>query len=295
MHKTHNKYHIGILQLTQNLDDAVHGFKQGLADLGITAHFNYVNADGNLAKLPLLATTLLERGVDLIFACSTPAAKAAVELDGDIPVVFTPVFDPVGVKLVASLEHPGGKATGVAGMVKAADKIAFIQRLLPKAKTIGVLYHSSDGNSLLEMEHFRLAAKNIFNLVELPIHQPTDISILPDILAPDLDVLFLPIGRIIEENFASIVYYTDEINLPVITSHAPNMPAGALGGLVANHRLLGIDCAAKAAQILNGAVPGTIPVGIVDNPEIQLNMFAARNLGIKIPVDLLTEAKEVFD
>lgn len=288
-------YQIGILQLTQNLDDAVHGFKQGLAELGVAAEFHYVNADGNLAKLPVLAAALKERGVDLIFACSTPAAKAAVELDGNIPVVFTPVFDPVGVRLVASLEHPGGKATGVAGMVKAAGKVAFIKRLLPDAKTIGVLYHAADNNALLETENFRLAAKSVFSLIELPIQQPTDISSLPDILPPGLDALFLPIGRIVEENFASIVYYTDAVKLPVIASHAPNVPAGALGGLVTNHRQLGIDCAAKAAQILKGTAPGTIPVGIVDKPEIQINLFAAQNLGINFSVDLLTDAKEVFE
>ncbi|SMC75582.1 putative ABC transport system substrate-binding protein [Sporomusa malonica] len=288
-------HHIGILQLTQNLDDAVHGFKAGLTEQGLTAEFHYLNADGALGDLPQLASKLADQRVDLIFACSTPAAQAAVKLDANIPVVFTPVFDPVGVGLAKTMDKPGGKATGVAGMVPAAAKAAFISKLLPTAKTIGILYHTGDSNALLEVSNFKQAASNMFTLVDLPADKPEDLSALPDKLTPDLDALFLPIGRVIEENFASVAYYAESANLPIITSHAPNVPSGALGALVANHYDLGRACAAKAAQILAGAGPGDIPVDVVDHPEVQLNAFVAANLGLELPQSLLAQAKEVFE
>ncbi|BBB92698.1 MAG TPA: ABC transporter substrate-binding protein [Methylomusa anaerophila] len=287
-------YHIGILQLTQNLDDAVNGFKDGLTEAGITADFFYLNADGALADLAPLAKKLAERNVDLIFACSTPAAQAAVNLPGSIPVVFTPVFDPVGAGLAASLDWPGGKATGVSGMVPAAAKVEFIAGLLPQAKNIGMLYHTGDSNALVEAGNFRDAAQNRYPVIEIPINKPEDLSNLPELLTSDIDVLFLPIGRIVEENFPSVVYYTDVATLPVIASHAPNVPAGAIGALVANHSELGRASAVKAGQILAGAAPGTIPVSIVEKPEIHLNSFVAQNLGINIASDLIAAAKEVF-
>ncbi|MDF2569423.1 MAG: transporter substrate binding protein [Sporomusa sp.] len=288
-------HYIGILQLTQNLDDAVRGFKNGLAEQGLTAEFHYLNADGALGDLPQLASKLAERKVELIFACSTPAAQAAVKLDHNIPVVFTPVFDPVGVGLAKTMDKPNGKATGVAGMVPASAKVAFIKELLPAAKTIGLLYHSSDSNALLEVSNFKQAANRYFTLVDLPVNKPEDLSALPDKLTPNLDALFLPIGRVIEENFASVAYYAESAELPIITSHGPNVPSGALGALVANHYDLGHACAAKAAQILAGRAPGDIPIGVVDNPEIQLNAFVAANLGIELPQSLLSKATEVFD
>ncbi len=288
-------YNIGILQLTQNLDDAVNGFKQGLQKAGISASFHYLNADGNLAELPKLANKLAEIKVDLIFACSTPSAKAAVEIASDIPVIFTPVFDPVGVGLAATMSEPGGKATGIAGMVKANDKISFIKRLLPTAKKLGVLFHNADTNALLETSKFHHAAAGEFDLVDLPVEKPEDLSRLEEFLPQDIDALFIPIGRIVEENFASVVYYTDAANLPVIASHAPNVAAGALGALVANHAKLGQDCAAQAIQILNGANPGSIPVGIVEQPEILLNAFAASNLGIELSEELTKQAKEIYE
>lgn len=288
-------YQIGILQLTQNLDDAVQGFKYGISKNGISAKFHYLNADGNHSELPKLAAQLSDLKVDLIFACSTPAAKAALELEGNIPVVFTPVFDPVGAKLVETMEKPGGKATGMSGMVTSESKVAFIQRVLPNAKKIGVLYHKYDTNALLELGYFKTAAQSSFEIIELGISDPFDLSKLGDMLPIDLDALFIPIGRIVEENFATVVYYTDAVNLPVIASHAPNVPSGALAALTASHHKLGEACADKAIKILTGANPSTIPVGIVEQPEILLNNFAAQNLDIELPADLIAEAKEIFE
>ena len=288
-------YNIGILQLTQNLDDAVRGFKAGLTDAGVDAAFHYVNADGAVHDLPQLAGKLAREKVELIFACSTPAAQAAVQLPGRIPVVFTPVFDPVGAQLATSLKRPGGKATGMSGMVPAVAKTAFIRELLPAARTIGLLYHTGDSNALLEVGYFKQAAGSAFTLVDLPIDKVEDLSTLSEQLTDELDLLFLPIGRIIEESFATVAYYAEAANLPIITSHAPNMPSGALGALVSNHYTLGRECAATAAQILAGTDPGEIPVGIVEQPEILLNAFVAANLGIELPPELLAQAAEIFD
>jgi len=288
-------YTIGILQLTQYLDDAVHGFKHGLAQRGITAQYHYRNADGNAMQLPKLAAELAELKVDLIFACSTPSTQAALQLTEDIPVVFTPVFDPVGSGLVHSLSLPGGKATGVSGMIKAEAKLDFIHRLLPTVQNLGILYHTGDNNSLAEVDNFRKFLQPGITLIEIPFNQAEDLSNLPDLLPIELDALFLPIGRVVEENFPTIAYYTDTIQLPIIASHPPNVSAGALGALVANHYDLGEDCASKAEEILKGAHPREIPVDIVKKPEILLNNYTAQNLGLEFSAELLAEATEVFE
>ncbi|MBP2631277.1 MAG: transporter substrate binding protein [Firmicutes bacterium] len=289
-------FHIGILQLTQNLDDAVRGFKQGLKELAVEADFHYFNADGNINELPKLAQKLADINVDLIFACSTPAAKAAANLSKNIPVLFTPVFDPISVNLVDSLAAPSGKLTGMSGMVNAKDKVNFIHELLPNAKKLGMLYHTEDSNSLIEASNFRKALTGKFELNEITITRKEDISLLAETFPQGLDALFLPIGRVVEENFASIAYYTDAINVPIITSHAPNVVLGSLGALVANHATLGKACAAQAKQILvDGKEIKNIPVGMTETPEVLLNAFVADNLGIEIPNNLLTKATEVYE
>ena len=287
---------IGILQLTQMLDDAVEGFQEGLQALNVKAEFIYRNADGQPSRLPQLAAELAAADVSLIFACTTPSALAAIALPEDIPVVYTPVFDPVGAGLAASLEKPGGNATGVSGMVSAAEKITFMRRLLPNLARLGILFHAHDANAQLEMNHFRQAASAAdLCCVEIPLEKAEDISSLPQLLPEDLDAIFLPIGKALEDNFASIVYYTDTLALPIVASHAPNVPAGALGALVADHRQLGKACAAKAAAILAGTPAGSIPVDIVKEPHVLLNSFAALNLGVDLAADLQAEAREIFE
>ena len=287
---------IGILQLTQMLDDAVEGFQEGLQALNVKAEFIYRNADGQPSRLPQLAAELAAADVSLIFACTTPSALAALALPAAIPVVYTPVFDPVGAGLAASLEQPGGNATGVSGMVAAAEKITFMRRLLPNLSRLGILFHTQDTNAQLEMKHFRQAASAAgLCCVEIPLEKAEDISSLPQLLPEDLDAIFLPIGKALEDNFASIVYYTDTLALPIVASHAPNVPAGALGALVADHRQLGKACAAKAAAILAGTPAGSIPVDIVKEPHVLLNSFAALNLGVDLAADLQAEAREIFE
>lgn len=287
--------HIGILQLIQHLDDAVHGFKDELAKLGVAAEYHYLNADGQAALLPKLAATLADQQVDLIFACATPSATAAIELPGNIPVVYTPVFDPVGAGLANSLEEPGGKATGAAGMVSAAAKTAFIQQLLPHTKKLAILYSQTDPNARLEVSLFTAHAQTVWETVLVPIEQPEELSTLAERLPADCDAVFIPISRIIEENFASVVYYTDALSLPVIASHPPNVAAGALGALVADHAQLGRLCAAKAAAILAGESPAQIPIGFVEQPDIWLNQYAAETLNIELPASLVSQAKEIIE
>lgn len=287
-------HRIGILQLTQYLDEAVQGFKAGLQEQGLNAEFLYRNADGNEQELATLAAKLHADAVELIFACSTPAAHAALRHAPGIPVVFTPVFDPVGAGLAESLAAPGGLATGAAGRVPADAKVRFIQRLLPNARKIGCLYHAADSNARAELEGFR-ALDLPFEWLEIPFETAASLSALPDLLPDGIDALFLPIGRVAEENFASIAYYTDSIQLPVIASHPPNVAAGALGALVASHYRLGFHCAGKAAAIFAGQSAGMLPIGQAEEADILLNRFAADNLGIELPAALLDEAKEIID
>ncbi len=286
-------HHIGILQLTQHLDDAVRGFRDGLAVNGSAATFIYRNADGNAALLPELAGELADQ-VDLIFACSAPAAKAAVALPVPVPVVYTPVFDPVGAGLAASLAKPGGKATGMAGMVPAAAKAAFLRELLPAAVSVGLLYDGGDANAVLEAAKFQTAAETL-TVWTIIVSRPDHLSTLDEKLSPRPDVLFLPIGKLVEDNFATIAYYADLAAVPVIASSPANVAAGALGALAADHYRLGYACAGQAAQILAGADPGAMPVGTADSPDVYLNAATAKRLGLELPAALAARAREIYE
>lgn len=287
-------YNIGILQLIQHLDDAVKGLKDGLSDLGIECNYHYLNSDGNEEVLPGLANQLLEKNVDVIFACSTPSAKVAKALNGEVPVVFTPVFDPVSAGLVEIIEAPEGKVTGVSGMVSAKEKVEFIKELLPKAKVIGMIYHSLDPNAYIEKNNFIKECAGFFTVKEIPIEKAEDLSKLSDELTEDIDAVFMPIGRTVEDNFPTVSYYAEELNIPIIVSNEACVSLGALGALIANHYYLGQDCAQMVAKILNKVPIKEIPVEFVKKPEIILNKNVADYLEIEISKDLLEKATTVY-
>lgn len=289
---------IGILQLTQHLDDAVTGFKTGLAQAGYdeNVEFSYYNVEGRLTALPEYAERLINSSVQLIFACSTPAAQAAIAASAStIPVLFTPVFDPVGAGLVQSLNSPEGNVTGASGMIPAEAKVAFIRQLLPAAQTIGILYHIGDPNARLEHRLFSEAAAQAgFTIIDIAINSAGELSRLPEALSANLDALFLPIGKVVEENFATVQYYAEDEGLPIIASHVPNVASGALAGLVANHKNLGLLCGQMAARILAGTAAKDIPVTAPQQHDILINTFVAENLGITIPDEVRQKAAEIY-
>lgn len=285
---------IGILQLTQFLDDTVAGFKQGLRDKNIAANFHYRNADGNVTRLKSLAHELTDARPDLIFACSTPAAQAVLSLRTAIPVLFAPVLDPVGSGLVEAFDLPGGLATGMSGMVPADAKVGLIQALLPHAAKIGVLYHRSDQNMMLDLTNFLKSAANRHNCMSIFVDCPVQLSMIMDRFSAHLDLLYVPAEKIFEENFATIFYYAELLDLPILASSAASVASGALAALTADHYRLGYECAAKAELILAGHPPGSIPVGIVKEPDIFLNAETAGRLGIKLPPALTAKAKVIY-
>lgn len=285
-------FKIGILQLTSHLDAAVDGFKAGLA--GVEADYIYYNVEGKVPEMAGCAAKLAEAKVDLIFACTTPAAKHAKALAADIPVLFTPVFDPVTTGLVATPEQPEGKVTGVCGQVKAADKIAMLKQLLPNAKKVTLLQDKADGNAAIETANFLQAAAD-YDVTVVAVEE-ADLTNLTKLAPAEADAIFLPIGPVVEKNFTAIKAYADSKQLPIIASHGPNVAEGAVAALIANHKDLGVACGQLAKQILiDKKAIAQLPVEYPKAPELLLNKAAAAKIGLNIPASLLQTAVKVIE
>lgn len=285
-------FKIGILQLTSHLDAAVEGFKEGLQ--GVEAEYIYYNVEGKVPEMAGYAAKLAEAKVDLIFACTTPAAKNAKALAEDIPVLFTPVFDPVTTGLVATPEKPEGKVTGVCGQVKATDKVDMLKKLLPEAKKLVLLQDKADGNAAIETANFQQAAAGY--QVTVTAVEEADLANLATVVPADTDAIFLPIGPVVEKNFAAIKAFADSKKLPIIASHGPNVAEGAVAALIANHKDLGVACGQLAKQILVDKKPiAQLPVEYPKAPELLLNKQSAAALGLELPAEMLASAVKVIE
>ena len=143
-------YTVSFNQIVEHpaLDALRQGVKDELSAQGLTVRYHDHIAQGNIATANLIAKQILGEQPDVAVGIATPTAQACAQVIKDIPIVFAAVTDPVGAGLVQSLDHPGGNITGTSDMSPIDRQLELILEVLPKVKTIGVIYNSGEVNSV---------------------------------------------------------------------------------------------------------------------------------------------------
>lgn len=144
---------VSILQYVSHpsLDDIRQGVEDGLAQSGYKEGENleleFQNGQGDQSKLATMSQQLVEGNPDALVGIATPAVQSLANETSDIPIMLGAIADPVGSDLVDSMERPGGNMTGVSNQVPIDQQLDLAKELLPEAKTMGILYSSSEDNA----------------------------------------------------------------------------------------------------------------------------------------------------
>jgi putative ABC transport system substrate-binding protein len=160
------------------------GFRRGLADQGYVVGQNvdvlYRYAETHYDRLPQMAADLVSRGVSVVFARGTPlVARAAMAASRTIPVVFVTGEDAVEAGLVASLNRPGGNATGVTVFVTdlMPKRLQLLHEIVPAATSIGLLNNPSFANADIYVAALETAARTLgVRLVVANASTPSEIE-----------------------------------------------------------------------------------------------------------------------
>lgn len=286
---------IGVIQLVEHsaLDANYKGFVDGLAEAGYVDGDNikidYQNAQGEQANCVTIAQKFVNGRSDLIFAIATPAAQAAANLTKKIPILISSVTDPESAKLVKSNNAPGGNVTGTSDLTPCAAQMDLIKKLYPEAKTVGMLYCSSEQNSHFQIKFAEEACDKLgLKYIEATVSNSNEIQQVTQSLCGKVDVIYSPTDNMIAAGMPLVGQVALENKIPVIVGEEGMCRAGGLATYGINYYELGKQTAKMAVRILKGeAKPATMPIEYLDTCDFVVNEETAKVLGVKIPAELL--------
>lgn len=278
---------VGILQYMEHdsLSQARKGFISELEDAGYLEGENltltYQNAQGDQANLQSMSESLVGEN-DVILSIATPAAQSLATVTQEDPILFTAVTDPVDAGLVADNEAPGGNVTGTSDMVPIEEQIALLLSLAKDAKTIGIIYNSSEPNSKIQAD---LAQEAIeaegLEVKSLTVTTTNDVQQVMTTLAQEVDAVYIPTDNTLASTMPTVGETAEKYQLPVVPGSAEMVEAGGLATYGINYEELGRQTAQMALQIIEeDADPAEMPVETSNKLELVINEEVAKSLGI---------------
>ena len=288
---------IGISQYGEHdaLDKAREGFIRGLEDAGLTEGkdftIDYQNASFDDAIATQIAQNFSSNDVALMLAIATPSATAcyAAAEDKDIPVVFSAISDPVKAKL------DSGNVTGTSDKLPVEAQLDLIRRLQPEADSIGIIYTSSEINSVSTIaEYEQKAAAYGFTIMSIGIMQQSEVTLAADsLISKGVDCFSNLTDNNVVGVLPSMLEKTREAGIPVYGSEVEQVKIGCVAAAGIDYFELGRQTGAIAARILKKeAKASEIPYETISEYGIYINSSALEEMGIMVPSDIADRAIE---
>ena len=277
-------------------------FRQGLRELGCIEGQNttieYRFANGEVGRLPGLATELALLKPDVIVTPGTPAALAAKRATSTIPIVFAGVADAVGAGLVANLARPGGNMTGLTGISAelGGKRLELLKQVAPKASRVAVLYNPADRSNVLVLKGLQESAPALgLTLQPLEVRKPGEFKgAFAAMTRKGAQALFGAAGVLTTEHRKALVDLTAKNRIPAMWGEREFVDAGGLMSYAVNFYDQIRRAATYVDKILKGAKPADLPVEQPMVFDFAINLKAARALGLTIPQSVLMQATEVI-
>ncbi len=297
-------YTIGIGQFAPHasLDNCYAGFLAGLAEAGIVEGENltvdFQNAQADMGIAQQIAAQFAGKSVDMMVGIATPMAQACHNAaSGRIPTVFTAVTDPVIAGFAAADGKATGEVTGTSDALPIQAQLETIRAMLPDAKKIGILYTTSEVNSLSAIEIYKQLAPNYgFEIVESGISTIADMPLALDALLGKVDCLSNLTDNTVVSALALILDKANAAKKPVFGSEIEQVKLGCIAAEGLDYIALGKQTGLMAAKVLKGeAKASEIPYEIITEPGLYVNSKVMKQFGVTLSDDLAARAIEAAD
>lgn len=298
-------YTIGISQFAEHgsLDNCREGFLAGLAEEGITEGDNltvlFDNAQADTSTASTISDNYVSKKVDLICAIATPSAMSAYNstMDTQIPVVYTAVSDPVGAGLAKEDGTSVGNITGTSDALAVDAQLQMIREILPEAKTIGILYTTSEANSVSTIAQYKEAAGNYgFEIVDSGINTIADVDMAAADLVSKVDCITNLTDNTVVSALQTVIAKATDAGIPVFGSEVEQVKAGCVASMGLEYFELGKQTGHMAAKILKGeAKAADMNYEVITEPSLYVNTAAAEKAGLTLADDFVASAYQKFE
>jgi putative ABC transport system substrate-binding protein len=291
---------IGINQYGEHpsLDNCRNGFLQGLKDAGLTEGkdytIDYQNAGFDDAVATQIAQNFSANNVAMMCAIATPSATAcyAEAENKDIPVIFTAITDPEAAGLT------GGNVTGTSDKLPVEAQLELIRAMQPDAKTIGILYTTSEPNSVSAIAEYEAKAGDYdFTIESIGVTAQSEVAQATDtLIKKGVDCFSNLTDNNVVGVLASILEKTNEAGIPVYGSEVEQVKIGCVASAGIDYVKLGQQTGAMAAKVLTGeAKASDIPYETISEYSTYINSQAISQLGLTVPADIAGSAVEASE
>ena len=285
---------IGVLQLIEHnaLDSAYKGFVDGLKEAGYEDGKNiiidYQNAQGEQANCITIGQKFINDKSDLILAIATPAAQAIANMTKDIPILITAVTDPADSKLVVDNNAPGGNVTGTSDLTPVEAQIELLKEIIPNVKTVGLLYCSSEQNSVFQIN---IAKKKLdamgIKYIDIAISNLNEIQQVIQNVIGKVEAIYTPTDNMIANGMATVALMTEPAKLPVICGEGGMTMLGGTATYGINYYELGKLTSTQAVSILKGyKKTSEMPIEYLQKFDLVVNTNMIESIGLTIPESL---------
>lgn len=286
---------------TRGTDASGAGLRKGLAELGYETGRNIAleerYADGDSAKVPGLISELVAGRVDVLVTVGSFATLAAQRVTSTVPIVFAS-GNPVKSGIVASLNRPGGNATGVSILASdySAKWLELMKEALPKLKRIAVLWNPENPAVTQEVEQMKGAAQALAIDLSTFVGNAAKLDESLEVVANSgFDGLVMTTDPSLEPLTQKVIAFAAVHRLPTMYPFSVAVEQGGLMSYAIDLFEMWRHAASYVDRILKGAKPADLPVEQATRVEFKINLKTADALGIVVPPTLLARADKVIE
>ena len=297
--KTEKPYKVAILLVSDMyLPLSAEGLKQGMLELGYRegtdVEYIIYNAEGDTAKLPLLARKIVDSSPDVICPSIIPAINAVRKTATDLPVVFLESMYPVEFGVVKSLTRPGTNYTGVSNMTgpMSGKRLELLKEMVPDIKRVAVICNLDNRVSKLSLGETKKAAFRLGLELEVYLvykHEEVDEAIAR-VASGTADALVLNPDFMIFSRLDKIAAMALKKKIPTMGIDQTQVKTGILASYGGGLKEIARQAARHVDKILKGHSPAEIPVEPPRRYKLYVNMKTAEAIGVKLPEEILHQA-----